>query len=197
MTPQQIRTHLQNLRYSLNETQQKQHAQAALSHFLPVLSAQSTTLDIAVFFSYNAELNTQPLIDYLLNHTAHRLYLPVVNFSEPGYMHFHRYTADTPLVANRWGIMEPTTEQEISASELDWVITPLVGFNRQGHRMGMGGGFYDRSFAFKLKGHARTQLIGWAHSCQEYDKLPKEPWDVSLDSLVTEKEYTAFSCDSD
>jgi 5-formyltetrahydrofolate cyclo-ligase len=71
---------------------------------------------------------------------------------------------------------------------LDLVLTPLVAFDAQGHRLGMGGGFYDRSFAYLLR-HSRwlrPRLIGLAYDFQRQTRLPHQPWDVPLHAIATD-----------
>ncbi|HID00312.1 MAG TPA: 5-formyltetrahydrofolate cyclo-ligase [Piscirickettsiaceae bacterium] len=72
------------------------------------------------------------------------------------------------------------------------VITPLVAFDANGSRLGMGGGFYDRTFACKRNGRHKPLLIGWAHACQEVAHLPRQPWDVPLDGVITEAGARAY-----
>lgn len=97
--------------------------------------------------------------------------------------------------ANRYGIAEPVPgSREIHASMLDIVLVPLVGFDARGARLGMGGGYYDRAFAFRR--HRRVlshpRLIGIAFACQEVDALPATVHDVFLDAVVTEHGLTRF-----
>jgi 5-formyltetrahydrofolate cyclo-ligase len=101
-----------------------------------------------------------------------------------------RYRSDARLLDNRYGIPEPSIqEQQLPAWAMQVVLMPLVGFDRTGNRLGMGGGFYDRTFAFKRNRiHARPLLIGLAHSVQEVAALPTESWDMPLDLIATEKE---------
>ena len=67
---------------------------------------------------------------------------------------------------------------------------PLVGFDEQGTRLGMGGGFYDRSFAFRRQRRHWTgpQLLGLAHGCQKVSQLPTAPWDIPLDGIASDHE---------
>jgi 5-formyltetrahydrofolate cyclo-ligase len=70
---------------------------------------------------------------------------------------------------------------------------PLVGFDKAGNRLGMGGGFYDRSFAFKQKRHScQPKLIGLAHSIQQVDNLSVQGWDIPVDNIVTELGVSRF-----
>ncbi len=98
----------------------------------------------------------------------------------------------TELRRNRFGIAEPVCMRRdlCSPAQLDVVITPLVAFDAQLNRLGMGGGYYDRSFAFKKhrKNWARPRMIGVAYSFQRVEQLPVQAWDVPLNAVITEKE---------
>lgn len=100
---------------------------------------------------------------------------------------FVEYRRGTPLRANRFGIPEPYGSKSISLKQLDVVCVPLVGFDRAGGRLGMGGGFYDRTFA--RRGFHQPKLIGLAHSIQESTGLPRDAWDIALSGVVTEREW--------
>lgn len=99
------------------------------------------------------------------------------------------------LRANRYGIVEPLPgAREVPAGRLDIVLVPLVGFDARGVRLGMGGGYYDRAFAFRRHARAlsRPRLIGIAYACQQVDTLPAAAHDVHLDAVVTERGLTRF-----
>lgn len=93
------------------------------------------------------------------------------------------------MVCNRFGIPEPRRSQRrLPPWLLQLVLMPLVGFDKRGGRLGMGGGFYDTTFAFKhQKMGARPTLIGLAHACQEVESLPLAHWDVPLNAIATDK----------
>lgn len=100
-------------------------------------------------------------------------------------LHFSLYQPADKLQPNQYGILEPlSSAPHIALEKLDIVMTPLVAFDRQGHRLGTGGGYYDRTFA-ALQGKPR--LVGMAYSMQEADPLPSDEWDVKLYGVVTEK----------
>ncbi len=92
------------------------------------------------------------------------------------------------MKANRYGIFEPelNCSHICPVAELDFILTPLVAFDSQGNRLGMGGGYYDRTLA-QIPDNAvkKPVLIGIAHQCQEVDALPIASWDVPLDYIVT------------
>lgn len=97
---------------------------------------------------------------------------------------------------NRFRIPEPYPHyrRQCNARHLDLVITPLVGFDATGTRMGMGGGFYDRTFAFKRRTRRalRPRLIGYAFDFQNVPQLTRQTWDVALDAVVTESGLRYF-----
>jgi 5-formyltetrahydrofolate cyclo-ligase len=108
-------------------------------------------------------------------------------------MVFQRIDAREPLRANRFGIAEPrrnrARQRKIWA--LDLILLPLVGFDRHGGRLGMGGGFYDRSLAYRKmrKNWHKPTLLGLAHECQQVDRLAMASWDVPLQATVTDKTW--------
>nr|WP_206203104.1 5-formyltetrahydrofolate cyclo-ligase [Thioalkalivibrio sp. XN8] len=111
-----------------------------------------------------------------------RLYLPVVGHR--GVMSFAPWDEPASLRCNRYGIPEPVGRRRLQATQLDLVILPLVAFDARCHRLGMGGGYYDR--ALQRRGR-RPVLIGAAFALQEVPAVPQQPWDVPLDLVVTER----------
>lgn len=95
------------------------------------------------------------------------------------------------MAENHYGILEPQVKKQdyITPKQLDLVLMPLVGFDRQGNRLGMGGGYYDRSFAFlKHRRHwQRPRLIGIGYDFQQVDKLDNREWDVPLHAVISNK----------
>lgn len=89
---------------------------------------------------------------------------------------------------NRYGIPEPQASRCRPAWTLSLLLLPLVGFDRQGRRLGMGGGFYDRVLADLRRRPRRPRLVGIAHACQEVGMLPAAVWDQAVDMVVTDRE---------
>jgi 5-formyltetrahydrofolate cyclo-ligase len=117
-----------------------------------------------------------------------RVFCPVVE--KKGGMIFRLLEPDTTLRRNNFGLWEPVDSESIATKELDLVITPLVAFDDDKHRIGMGGGYFDRSFAF-LKHNRRwlrPKLLGLAFACQKVEKIVANPWDIPLYGIVTEVE---------
>jgi len=126
--------------------------------------------------------------DYAAMHQAladgKRCYVPVISGTR---LRFAPWTPDSLLRKNRFGILEPAiaTEQLLVPAALELVLVPLVAFDAQCNRIGMGGGYYDRSFAGHTAGGAQS-LVGIAHELQKIEMLAMQPWDVTLDCVVTE-----------
>ena len=104
-------------------------------------------------------------------------------------LRFAPWCAGDPLVINRFGIPEPavTPDSALPASEMAMIILPLVGFDAAGNRLGMGGGWYDRSLAFRTTTNTAPRLVGAAFDCQKVDAVAPQPWDVRLDAVCTER----------
>ncbi len=112
--------------------------------------------------------------------------LPVVQ--PDGCLRFGPWRAGDPMQPNRYGIPEPVLSHEstLAPGQLQWVLLPLLGFSRDGGRLGMGGGYYDRTFAFRRDAPAPPRLVGVGYAWQEMAQWAAEPWDVALDAIATE-----------
>ena len=142
---------------------------------------------IAVYASLPSELDTQPLID-LAHSRGCEIYVPRID--RHALAHKMRFVELTGRQRpNRLGISEPEDSRMMGARWLDVVFLPLVGFDARGVRLGMGGGFYDRAFAFRrwrTAWHA-PRLIGLAYAFQQVESLTAAAHDVRLDAVVTEE----------
>lgn len=184
---QTLRQRLRARRQVLPATQQRRNSQALLKrlgrHPLFVNSHS-----IAFYLANDGEADPDPLL--LLAHQAgKRCYLPVIQADLS--LRFVRYRPGQTLIKNRFGIAEPCGRRgQVTTRRLDAIIMPLVGFDRRGGRLGMGGGFYDRSLQSSADRHTGSGplLVGLAHSFQEVDQLELQCWDVRLDVIATEKE---------
>jgi 5-formyltetrahydrofolate cyclo-ligase len=178
----------QSIRHRRNQLSDSFQQQAGLDlcqqfHSLPeIKSAQH----IALYLSADGEVDTMPLIKKLWQ-SGKQVYLPVIHPFSKGHLLFLHYTPDSPMVFNKYQIAEPKLDQSqiIPAQSLDIICTPLVGFDSTGHRLGMGGGYYDRTLAPWFNTGLGPKPIGLAHDCQHVDALPIESWDVPLPKIVT------------
>lgn len=196
MNPVEIRKQLREKRKALSEIEQNNNSQQAFEHFKSFIeqqTSQNKAMNIALFLSQDGELDTQQCIEYLWQTENHQVFLPVLETHEDLHMAFVAYTPQSIMKNNQFGILEPDEphKHHLTGEKMDLVLMPLVGFDSEGNRLGMGGGYYDRSFSFKInQANQKPLLIGWAHSCQQVDKLPKEPWDVPLNGIITEDGLT-------
>jgi len=150
---------------------------------------------IAAYLPADGEVDPRPLIERAWA-TGKQVYLPVLRTFGDNCLWFAHYEPDTPLVVNRYGIAEPEIDhvRRIEAFALDLVLAPLVGFDARGNRLGMGGGFYDRSFAHLLRRRywLKPRLVGLAFDFQQLARLPAQRWDVPLTAVASENRITEF-----
>lgn len=139
----------------------------------------------ALYCAMPSEIDTQPLITALWQHQKN-CYLPRITAENQ--LVFAHYTADTALVPNRFGIAEPTASAPLcTINNLDVIFMPLVAFDKEGHRLGMGAGFYDKTLAGLREQKTRPLLVGLAYELQKADYIPQDPWDIDLNVVVTEQ----------
>lgn len=188
-----LRTLLRAQRQKLTEQQQQTHQQAAIKA-LSVSGLIKPNTRVAVYLAQDGELGCDRLIEWLWAIPC-SVYLPIIDLANKT-LSFGLYQSRTRLAPNKFGILEPIItrpDDEVNANQCDSVLVPLVGFDAHGNRLGMGGGFYDRSFAFKCQQpNAKPIMIGWAHACQQVEKLDSQPWDVPLNAIITEQGVNKF-----
>jgi 5-formyltetrahydrofolate cyclo-ligase len=139
------------------------------------------------------EIDLLPLINAAL-WLGRECYLPVVPRRSASRLWFSRLTPLPHWYENRFGIHEHWSPHRLRAQRLDVLFMPLVGFDAYGNRLGMGGGFYDASLSYLRHRRAfrKPRLIGVAYDFQRVDSLPKEPWDVPLDAVLTDRALYRF-----
>ncbi|SDS76643.1 5-formyltetrahydrofolate cyclo-ligase [Halopseudomonas litoralis] len=146
---------------------------------------------IAFYLANDGEIDPAILMEHA-RRLGKQCYLPVITGWPANRMHFQRLTAQQQWITNRFGIREPLVDPRLQTRpwRLDLVLMPLVGFDEFGNRLGMGGGFYDRTFAFRrLRKHwTGPQLLGLAHHCQKVAQLPAAAWDIPLDGIVSDQQ---------
>jgi 5-formyltetrahydrofolate cyclo-ligase len=142
---------------------------------------------VGLYASLREELDTAPLIA-LARRRGCRIYLPVISRQRASRrMRFVEMSATGRL--NRLGIAEPHGRALPGVRFLDIVFVPLVGFDVRGVRLGMGGGYYDRAFAFRRlrKVWHAPRLVGLAYAFQQLPSIERAPHDVLLDAVATEQ----------
>lgn len=183
----ELRQQLAERRRALTPPQRMAGAQG-LRHSLEQLPEYLTDARVAGYWASHGELPLNLAIPPLAARDQQFL-LPMVSADKT--LRFAPWRAGDPVQPNRYGIPEPVAPGEWYAPfQLDLVLVPLLGFDRRGHRLGYGGGYYDRSFAFLQDQVRPTEplLVGIGYAFQELDEVEAQPWDVALDFIATDHE---------
>jgi 5-formyltetrahydrofolate cyclo-ligase len=145
---------------------------------------------VACYLPNDGEIDSAPVIERI-RRLRKILYLPVLSRLSHDRLWFAEAGPKTKFVPNRFGIPEPVVRSRdlVRAQELDLILLPLVGFDDKGNRLGMGGGFYDRSLEFlRHRNHWRKpHLLGIAYDFQRINGLAADPWDVPLQGVITDQ----------
>ncbi len=184
----QVRRNIRAQRRALAATDQRNHSLAAVK-ILAGTNLFRNSHRIGIYLAHDGEIDITHLLPNILNHRK-RCYLPALRPIRPNRLWFSEYRYGDRLIHNKFGIIEPDIHRRkpVSAWGLDLVLVPLVAFDATGSRIGMGGGFYDRTFAYlKTRNKwCKPKLIGMAHELQRMDSIQQNPWDIPLDGIVTE-----------
>jgi 5-formyltetrahydrofolate cyclo-ligase len=189
MTCGEIRHQLRAYRRSLSSRQQRQSADRLAS----ILCGQDFFLRakrVGVYLASDGEIDPSPVVDICLQ-SGKQCFLPVLYPLNVNRLHFSRYERQTKLLPNQYGIPEPKLRLNSLAPawSLDTILVPLVGFDRGGNRIGMGGGYYDRTLAFTVSGNRPAPtLVGLAYSGQEVSSISTQRWDIPVNLIVTDRE---------
>ena len=188
MSSQSIRKQLRQQRRQLTDRQQA-HATEQLTSRLTRFPAFLYSKRIAFYLASDGEIDPTPLMA-IAEAAGKSCYLPVLHPLQFNRLYFAQYQLGEALLPNRFGIPEPDLKhtRSVPAWSLDLILLPLVAFDGDGNRIGMGGGFYDRTLAFTQNTHRPCpKLIGLAHSFQQVENIQAENWDIPLNLIVTEQ----------
>jgi len=187
-----LRKELLEQRRSLEPATRRQLSARIASHVCQS-SAFATSRSIAAYLPVANEVDCLPVIETAWCEDK-TVALPVIQ--RGGTMQFFPYASTTPLRRNFFGIEEPAAQDQapLPPERIDLVLLPLVGFDSRGYRLGMGGGYYDRYFAWhaKTKAHDSVTLLGLAYDFQRLDEIRAESWDIPLHGIVTESGLALF-----
>lgn len=189
-TRQAVRDLLRQARRDLSQEQQTA-ASKKLFKLIRDLDIFTDARRIAFYQPIDGEVDPSNLLKYALGE-GKSCFLPRISDENPEFVSFAPYDENTELTDSDWGIAEPPAPKNIpSPTDLDLVFVPLVAFDRHCFRLGMGKGFYDRTFSFKIfNRQSKPLLIGLAHECQYTEPFVVKSWDVRLDAVITaEKIY--------
>lgn len=179
---QKIRRQVRQLRQKLTTFEQKQAEIIVTQKALQFID-QKQAQNIALYLAFDGEISTQLLIEHLWEQ-GKNVFLPVLHPFCAGHLLFLGYQPKTLMQKNTFGIWQPklNVQQVLPLNEIDIIFVPLVAFDQQGNRLGMGGGFYDRT----LQNWQQKSFIpiGLAHQCQQVEHLPLASWDIPLAQIL-------------
>ena len=178
LNKQALRSHYQTIRKQLSPTDQTLASSKVCQH-IQTLDIYRNATHIGMYAALNGEINLMEL----MQHHDKIFYYPVMTKQKT--LSFFPVTPDTVFCKNHVGIAEPHIESAsaIMPEQLDIMFLPLVAFDEYGTRLGMGGGYYDRALA----NHRPTWLIGVAYECQRHTYIERDPWDIPLAAIITER----------
>ena len=187
----QLRRMLRNARRALTPSEQRQAA-LGLYRQLAQHPLFRRAKHLSLYLPTDGEIDPRLLLR-AAQRRGKATYLPVLSAWPRTKMVFQRVRPGEKLRPNRFRILEPqvNASRQRKVWALDLVLLPLVGFDDEGGRLGMGGGFYDRSLAYmaRRKSWRKPTLLGLAHECQKVERLAQASWDVPLEGTVTDKDW--------
>lgn len=187
--PRALRSELRARRERMSPAERIAAAMAVAARVLelPQLHEART---VAGYWAVRGEVPLLGVVNSLPSAT--RYCLPLLHDDHS--LRFAPWRSGDAIAPNRYGIPEPADKQHaLEPERVGIVLLPLLGFTRNGDRIGTGGGWYDRSFAFRKAAAAPPLLVGVGFACQQVDEpWTPQPWDVPLDAIVTERESLRF-----
>ena len=187
MTKHELRQQLRKARNTLSPAKQHQAANAVCAQLQnQPFMAQSE--HIAMYLAFDGEVSMQKTCLWAWEKGIN-VYLPILDPNEAGRLLFQHYTTHSRMTLNKFGIEEPIIDYHstVSPESLDVICAPLVGFDQNAMRFGMGGGFYDRTLSDLVMQAHRPTFVGIAHSIQQVADLPTASWDIPMDYIITEQ----------
>lgn len=181
MTNAQLRQTIRKQRKSLNRHQRRQLAQLASLHLPKLVKLLPKNANIGLYLDDFGELPTAPILKFCQKH-GFMPYLPITAKDKPlTFAPCFYELGKTPLKRHTLGMKEPFSKNTIKINQLDCIICPLVAVDKQGNRLGMGGGFYDRTFAT-----FRGLKVGWCYEFQVVERLVVNDWDKGVDIVISD-----------
>ncbi len=169
-------------RQLVSKSDRKIAAESALKHLLQSQLFQKSQ-NIGCYLALDHELDCLPIILEIWK--AHKnCFVPRMLAKQQ--LEFVKIYEKSALALNKFNILEPQEASPFPIQQLDLVIVPLVAFDKNGNRIGMGGGYYDRAFSFLKENFAKPKMLGLAYQFQEIAEFTPDPWDISLDGVLTE-----------
>ncbi|SES68622.1 5-formyltetrahydrofolate cyclo-ligase [Thalassotalea agarivorans] len=189
-----IRKQVRTKRKALSNTEQHD-ASLAVCNMLIEKDVIQRADTIALYLASDGELDLSPFINWCWQQ-GKTLYLPVIHPFSKGYLLFLAFRKNEQLVNNKYGIKEPKLSvcNVLPMESLDVMLTPLVAFDDKGNRLGMGGGYYDRTLQqWHYGGLPQLSVVGVAHDCQLVEHVPIDSWDIPIPTIITPSKVFQFN----
>lgn len=191
ISPKELRKLLRSRRRSLTNLQQ-QLAAKNLYKQIVTSSLFKKSKHIGFYLANDGEIDPHVLLKIAKKYKKH-IYLPVLKQWPKYAMVFQHIKPSTRWTFNQYKIKQPVYDKTLVSHplKLDLILMPLVGFDGEGGRLGMGGGFYDRYFSYlsRMNSWRKPYLLGLAHECQKIEKLHLNSWDIKAMAVVTDKQW--------
>jgi len=189
LSRQLLREELRNQRRGISSLQRARFDKAIRQHLLALIEMREIS-SIAAYWPFDGEPDMIPLYRQLLDKGI-ELALPKI--AEVGFdMQFHAWKSGSALIKNRLGIPEPDETEVISLCDCPLLIMPLVAYDKQGNRLGMGAGYYDRHLE-SMRDSPQPLRVGIAYSLQEVELLKHDDWDIPLHAVINENGLSSFA----
>jgi len=185
-----IRKAIQAQRQALDKNHQAEYSQQICQQILKS-GILKDAIHIAFYLPVRGEADPTHLQAFK-EFSEKQFYIPVLSTTHKNHLEFAPYNEQTPMKPNRFNIPEPNVSQDSLITDprkLDAVVMPMVAIDRAGNRIGMGGGFYDRTFAFRKTEHCKPKLIAFAYDFQLIDEHTPQAWDVPSDYIALQSEF--------
>ena len=186
-----IRQQFRKKRSSLPAYRQQLASYAIAAKVLRKISAIRRAGTIAFYIPNEGEINLLPLMFHCLKQGQH-CYFPVLECPDEKKLSFAEWVPGQAMKQNKYGIAEPVVPHShlLSAAEMDLIFMPLVAFDDNGNRLGMGGGYYDRTLAECCYGDSANSsqkpfLVATGHDVQYIPQLPHDTWDIIPHITIT------------
>ena len=177
-------------RKSLSEKEQSESGESLVKLWKSIEGLYRTK-KIVLYWPVNREISTNSLISYFLKDGS-KCYLPIIaQDKENNMLEFAPFEVDSPITNNRFNISEPSTAARVDLNELDIIFLPCVCFDSRGNRIGMGGGFYDKTLR-QLSKNQKPQLILLAYDFQKVQSCFPENHDIKADACLTPNKFLKF-----
>ena len=177
----QVRKNIIQQRQTLSSTLLQDKSQQVFKH-LQNLPEFTLSKKVGSYLAVNGEMETSTIHNWLHTHSK-VIYLPIIKEDT---LVFGLWKQNTKLTPNKFNILEPSDKHSCPIDQLDIILVPLVAFKADCNRMGMGGGYYDKTLG-AIKKEKRPLLIGIAHEFQKNEEFTVNDWDIPLDKIITEK----------